>query len=314
MSHRPQSLTLLLGAVGALLLAGCASEPTRSTRLEEARAQVQVLEADPLGQQAAGQDLQYAHANLHDAEDALAHHAPPAVVDHFAYLAERHAQAGQARAAAARAQQEVARAQDERNRVLLEAREREAMNAKEQAQSAQQQAQAAQRQAELTRQQLEDQQRQAQATADQLAAAQQQLAELQARRTERGLMVTLSDVLFDTGQATLKPGAGLALDRLANYMRQNPQTKILIEGHTDSVGSEEYNQALSQRRAEAVASALESRGVPADSIRALGRGKDFPVATNATVAGRQQNRRVEVVFSDSSGRFAQADGDAPARR
>jgi outer membrane protein OmpA-like peptidoglycan-associated protein len=328
MSHRLQSLTFLLGTAGALLLAGCATEPTRSPQLEQARAQVQALEADPLAQQAAGQDLQYAHANLHDAEDALAHHAPLSVVDHFAYLAERHAEAGQARAAAARAQEEIARAQDDRNRLLLEAREREAMNAKEQAQNAQQQALAAQRQAQLTREQLEEQQRQAQltreqleeqqrqaqATQDQLAAAQQQLADLKARRTERGLMVTLSDVLFDTGQATLKPGAGLALDRLANYMRQNPQTKILIEGHTDSIGSEEYNQALSQRRADAVASALESRGVPADSIRAMGRGKDFPVATNATVAGRQQNRRVEVVFSDSSGRFAQADADEPVRR
>jgi len=299
------------------------------------------------------------------------------VVDHFAYLAERHAEAGEARTAAARAREEVARAEADRNRLLLEAREHEAMNAKQQAEfarqqalsaqeqaaaaqrqaqltqeqlaarsqealSAQQQAEAAQRQTQLTQEQLEARsreaqltqqqleartqeaqlaqqqaqsaQQQAQAAQDQLAAAQQQLADLKARRTDRGLMVTLNDVLFDTGQATLKPGATLALDRLATYMRGNPHTKIVIEGHTDSVGSEEYNQELSQRRADAVASALISRGVPADNIHAIGRGKEFPVATNATVAGRQQNRRVEVVFSDTSGRFAQAESDEPVRR
>ncbi|MBV8783438.1 MAG: OmpA family protein [Gammaproteobacteria bacterium] len=347
MSHRLHLFTVL--AAGAAFLAGCATAPVRSPRLEEARAQVQTLEADPLGQEAAADDLQYARANLHDADAALANHAPLPVVDHFAYLAERHAEAGQARAAAARARLAMARAQDDRNRLLLEAREHEAaaakqqaLSAQQQALSAQQQAEAAQRQAQLTQeqlaerdrqmqatqQQLADQQRQAQAAQDQaraaqdqaqaaqdqLAAAQQQLTDLKARRTERGMMVTLSDVLFDSGQATQKPGAALALDRLASYMRQNPNTKILVEGHTDSVGTEEYNQALSERRAEAVASALTARGLPADSIRAVGRGKDYPVATNATVAGRQQNRRVEIVFSDTSGRFAQADEGEPARR
>jgi outer membrane protein OmpA-like peptidoglycan-associated protein len=111
----------------------------------------------------------------------------------------------------------------------------------------------------------------------------------------------------------LKPGADLSLDRLADYLKTHPQTKVLIEGHTDSRGSEEYNEALSQRRADAVARALVERGASADAVHAVGRGKGYPVATNDTAEGRQQNRRVEIVFSDASGRFVQSEM-APAAR
>jgi len=115
----------------------------------------------------------------------------------------------------------------------------------------------------------------------------------------------LSDVLFDTGQATLKPGADRALDRLAQFLKDSSGTDVLIEGHTDSVGTDDYNLALSQRRAQAVADALSSRGVATDRVQTKGLGKAYPVASNDTQAGRQQNRRVEIVFSDESGRFAQ---------
>jgi outer membrane protein OmpA-like peptidoglycan-associated protein len=117
--------------------------------------------------------------------------------------------------------------------------------------------------------------------------------------------MTLSDVLFDTGQATLKPGADRALDRLAQFLKDSSGTRVVIEGHTDSVGSDDYNLALSERRAQSVAAALSARGVPADRIDSKGLGKAYPVASNDTQAGRQQNRRVEIVFSDQSGRFAQ---------
>jgi outer membrane protein OmpA-like peptidoglycan-associated protein len=120
------------------------------------------------------------------------------------------------------------------------------------------------------------------------------------------MVMTLSDVLFDTAQATLKPGADRAVDRLAQFLKDSPGTHVLIEGHTDSVGSDDYNVALSERRAQAVADALTARGVSADRIQTKGLGKSYPVATNDTQAGRQQNRRVEIVFSDTSGRFAQS--------
>ncbi|HEY2404328.1 MAG TPA: OmpA family protein [Steroidobacteraceae bacterium] len=274
---------LIVGAVTAAL-AACASPPQRSEQVEQARAEIQTLSQDPMAQQAAGSDLDAARKSLQQAETALQQKQPPAVVDHYAYLAKRHAEAGEARAAEAHSRQEVARGQDERNQIIMQARNREASNAQASAESARNQAAAAQAQ---------------------LASAQQQLADMQAKQTDRGVVVTLGDVLFDTGKSTLKPGATSAIGRLATFLSQNPNTKVLIEGHTDSVGSDDYNIGLSERRARAVATELESRGIPDSQIQTLGRGKDMPVASNGTPEGRQQNRRVEIVFSDASGRFAQ---------
>jgi OmpA-OmpF porin, OOP family len=277
---------ILVGAT-AIVLAACASAPQRSEQLEQARAQIQTLSQDPLAQQAAGRDLEAARKSLQQAEIALQQKQPLATVDHFAYLARRHAEAGEARVSEAHSRQEVARAQEDRSKILMDARSREAQNAQAQSQS----------------------------TQAQLASAQQQLADLQAKKTDRGMVVTLGDVLFDTGQATLKPGANLALNRLATFLSANPQTKIIIEGHTDSRGSDEYNEVLSERRARAVATELMSRGLSADQLQTLGRGKGYPVASNDTPEGRQRNRRVEIVFSDASGRFAQgATDNPPAKR
>ncbi len=262
----------------AALLAACATAPQHSDQLERARAATNSLSQEPLAQQAAADDLAAARNKLQQADAALQQKRPLTEVDHLAYLAERHAQAGEARVLAAHAQAQVNNASLDRDRVLLEARSREAQNAK-----------------------------------DQLAVSQQQLADLKAKQTDRGVVVTMGDVLFDTGQATLKPGSVAVLDRLAAYMQSNPQTRLLIEGHTDSTGSVATNEELSQRRADAVASALIQRGVSAQNLRAVGKGEGLPVASNATAAGRQQNRRVEVIFSDHDGRFAQLDTD-PATR
>jgi outer membrane protein OmpA-like peptidoglycan-associated protein len=277
---------LLVGAVTAAI-AACATAPQRSEQVEQARAEIQTLTQEPLAQQAAGKDLEAARKSMQDAEMALQQKQPPAVVDHYAYLAKRHAEAGEARVAEAQSRQEVARAEGDRNKILMDSRTRETVNAQSQTEAAKNQTAAAQAQ---------------------LANAQQQLADLQAKQTDRGVVVTLGDVLFDTGQATLKPGADLAVNRLATFLSSNPQTKVLIEGHTDSRGSEDYNVGLSERRAHAVSTALESRGISADQIQTLGRGKAYPVASNDTPEGRQQNRRVEIVFSDASGRFAQSSG------
>ena len=275
---------ILVGAI-AITLGACAAAPRRNEQLEQARVQIQTLSQEPLAQEAAGRDLEAARKSLQQAEAALQQKQPPAAVDHLAYLARRHAEAGEARVSEARSRQEVARAQEDRNKILMESRTREADSSKSQAQVAQ----------------------------AQLASAQQQLADLQAKKTDRGVVVTLGDVLFDTGQATLKPGATLALNRLATFLSSNPQTRIIIEGHTDSRGSEEYNEVLSERRAKAVATELMSRGISADQLQSIGRGKGYPVANNDTPEGRQQNRRVEIVFSDSSGQFAQG-AALPSRR
>ena len=270
----------------AALVAACASAPQRNDQLEQARVEVQNLSADPLAQQAASDDLAAARASLDQAQGAFQQKAPPEKVDQLAYLATRHAQAGEARIAEARARQEVAKAQQDRHHILLAAREHETQEAKTQTAVAQ----------------------------SQLADTRQELSELQAKQTNRGMVMTLSDVLFDTGRATLKPGADRDLDRLAQALKDNANTRVIIEGHTDSVGGDDYNMALSEKRAESVADALQFRGVPADRYQVKGLGKEFPVASNQTQAGRQQNRRVEIVFSDASGRFAEAAGNGPSSR
>jgi OmpA-OmpF porin, OOP family len=132
--------------------------------------------------------------------------------------------------------------------------------------------------------------------------------QLRAERTSRGMVVTLEDVLFEVNGAQLQPGAQTELLRLADYLKRNPDRKILIEGHTDNSGSSEYNLQLSQLRAQSVESYLLSSGVSPDRIRAVGYGETRPEAPNDSATGRQQNRRVEIVILDAGESFAGVGG------
>jgi len=127
-----------------------------------------------------------------------------------------------------------------------------------------------------------------------------ELAALETKQTDRGYLVTLKDVFFETERAQLQPGAGSTLEKLAEYMQENPDQEMIIEGHTDSRGPSEYNQSLSQQRAQSVKSALVSRGISADRIATRGYGEDKPIASNTTSGGRQLNRRVEIVLPQGS--------------
>jgi outer membrane protein OmpA-like peptidoglycan-associated protein len=131
--------------------------------------------------------------------------------------------------------------------------------------------------------------------------AKRQLKELHAKKTDRGMMLTLGDVLFRTGKSQLESGGLRNVVKLADFLKQNPQYKVSVEGHTDSTGSNMVNQQLSERRAEAVQSALIQMGVGSERIMAQGYADAFPVANNNTAAGRQMNRRVEIILSDESG-------------
>jgi outer membrane protein OmpA-like peptidoglycan-associated protein len=134
----------------------------------------------------------------------------------------------------------------------------------------------------------------------QIRVLETELAELRADRTERGLVVTLGDeVLFDVDQADLKPGGMQQLTRVAEFLRQNPDRNVLVEGHTDSTAPDSYNLALSQRRANAVEEFLITQGVEPTRIMATGYGEQLPIASNDTAAGRQANRRVEIVVLDA---------------
>jgi len=230
------------------------------------------------------------------------------------------------------ARQEAEFAQEQAKRAELEAeleaqRRAEAQQTAEEAERAKAEAEAAAERARVEREQAEaarlaalqqQQQLRAEAERARLAAQQAEQARLAAERereeararlreqlnqvletreSARGLIVNMSDVLFDTGKATLRPGARERLSRIAGILLAYPDLKLEVEGHTDSRGTGDYNISLSQRRAAAVSSYLISQGVSPRNIVARGFGENQPIATNATPSGRQANRRVEVVVS-----------------
>lgn len=161
-------------------------------------------------------------------------------------------------------------------------------------------ARAAQTEAELAKAR-EELARRDEANRQRIASMQAELAKLAETRTsERGFIVTLPGLFFDTGKSALKTGARNALTKIAEQLRANADVRIAIEGHTDSVGSDELNQALSEKRAATVRDFLVGRGIPADRITMSGLGEKAPVATNDTAAGRQQNRRVELVITQQA--------------
>ncbi|MBZ5526559.1 MAG: OmpA family protein [Acidobacteriia bacterium] len=138
---------------------------------------------------------------------------------------------------------------------------------------------------------------------------------LQTRDSARGLIINMSDVLFDTGSYTLKPGAREKLAKISGIVMAHPSLNLQIEGHTDSVGTDEYNQTLSERRAGAVKDYLVQQGVASSAVVSKGFGKAQPVADNETAEGRQRNRRVELVVNGdaigTSGASVASSGAAP---
>ena len=138
---------------------------------------------------------------------------------------------------------------------------------------------------------------------EKIARLRAQLAHLKARKTNRGLVLTLGSVLFAVNKAALKPGAMKNIDRLAEFMKADSHRNVMIEGYTDNTGSPGYNKTLSEKRAEAVRDALVDKGIDSQRIVTRGYGEDYPVASNKTAAGRQLNRRVEIVISDEKGVF-----------
>jgi len=219
-----------------------------------------------------------------------------------ARAAAQSAQQRSAEAAAERVRAEAQRAQAEAQRQQAEAQQQQAQLQRQQAEQAAAQARQAAQQAELQRQQAEQQRLQAERqTAAMRSQLQQQLNQvLQTRNTARGLIVNMSDVLFDFNKYTLKSGAQLKLAKVAGILLAHPDLKVRVEGYTDNIGTPEYNQQLSQQRADTVRNFLVQQGVSSDNVTAQGFGEANPVAPNSTPAGRQQNRRVDMVVSGAS--------------
>ncbi len=296
---------LLTGMGLALALGACAGMPQPNPALETARAAVQSAETDPNVNRYAQLDLEAAKKQLEIAEAAY-QQRKDAEVGQPAYLATQEARLAQAHAAAKADDARVAAGQAERDQIMLAARTREADNAERSAANsklaaanAKLAAANAQFAADNAQQQANNAIMQRDQATEETARVQAELDQLKATPTPRGMVLTLGDVLFDTGRAELKPGAGRRLDQLAQFLTEHPDRRVQIDGFTDSVGTDAYNEELSQRRADAVKAALITRGIEPARIGTEGYGKAYPVAGNTDSGGRQLNRRVEVVIGNN---------------
>lgn len=242
-----------------IILSACQSTPEEDPAVKQVRQDLIALQSDP-------QLATLAPTAIQDAERAVRAAEKPrerdAVKEHLIYLANNKVKIARALATARYEEDRLDELAEQRKQVQLDARTRDV--------------------------------RQAEQRADRL---EQELKDIKQQQTDKGTMYTLSDALFAVNKAELKAGAQASFNRLAERLNES-DSKISVIGHTDSTGSAEYNMDLSQRRADAVKSYLVSLGVDEGRITTEGRGEAYPVASNDHVAGRQQNRRVEVIIED----------------
>ncbi|GAB3251417.1 OmpA family protein [Chitinimonas naiadis] len=288
---------LSLDVIG-LAFAGCQTTPPKNAALENARLAYLRASADPQVAQHGALELERAKQSLEKADAQWAKDRNGTETRHQAYLVEQRVRTAQAAATGRQADTDVRQAGSERQQLIADARSKEANQAKVQAAMAEMKANQAQQQADISQQQ-------AMGEAQRASMLQSALESLAAQHTNRGTVVTLGDVLFDVGQATLRPSGNASVSKLATVLRDYPERRVLIEGHTDSTGSASFNQSLSERRALSVKRALVAQGVADNRVETFGYGKDNPVADNSSTSGRQQNRRVEIIISDANGKVSQ---------
>jgi outer membrane protein OmpA-like peptidoglycan-associated protein len=323
-------LLATLPLVLAVMLSACSGTPKKDLALEQVRNQLEELKANTGLAGNAPLALGEAERALRLAETAS---GDDTYRTHLVYMADRRIQIARAVAQREQLEAELRELENERSRMLVRASQLEAERARLEAERARLISQATAEDAERARS-LAEQSRlreaesaksaeQARAEAEQaralaessaraadlsrkeaeLASEQaqslrRQLENLQLRQTESGVVVTLGDVLFEVGQAELKEEAQSSLVEVVDLLQSEPEKKIRIEGHTDSVGSASANLKLSKQRADSVLATLVALGVDGSRVTTAGMGEDFPIASNDTEEGRQRNRRVDVILLD----------------
>jgi outer membrane protein OmpA-like peptidoglycan-associated protein len=273
---KKQNVTLGLAISLSVLMTGCASTPQQNAKVDEARASYDQVKNDPAVARSGDSQLRSARDQLSRAESLLKEGASNNSIEHAAYMALRHAQIASQQGERAELQTQIESAEERRQELMLAQQTGEASAARSEAEAARMEAE----------------------------ALRQRMAELQAEQTDRGMVLTLGDVLFDLNQANLKSAGEQTVGRLAAFMREYENRRVRIEGYTDSTGSDAYNQQLSERRAESVRDALVNQGISFNRVESRGYGEQYPVAGNDSSSGRQQNRRVEIVISDKDGNIA----------
>ena len=285
-----------LSLTALAIVAGCSTTPATNVSLEQAREDFRTVQADPRSQNQAPAELRQASDALNAANAALNNGDDVAQVNHLAYVASQRAFIVRETVNFKTAEMSVANAGAARTSAQLQARTQEA-------DAAQRAAAEAQRSASNARTDTAEAQRQTALALERNRMLEARMAELNAKQTPRGLVITLGDVLFDVDRSALKPAGMRMVDQLAEVLKADPQRTVLVEGFTDSTGADAYNQTLSTERADAVRVALLGQGIAATRVASRGYGKANPVGSNDTAAGRQMNRRVEIVLSDESGQI-----------
>ncbi|MBT8061822.1 MAG: OmpA family protein [Xanthomonadales bacterium] len=316
----------------ALLLAGCAAAPKKDLALERVRSQLESLKADDTLGGYAPLALGEAERALRTAEQATGNEV---YRFHLVYMADRRIQIARAMAQREQLEQTLDELNKSRNDMQVRASQIETERAREEAEQARlmfaataeeaerqrrekeqalqqgaesartaelaiEEAAQARRLAESRASEIELARREAELASQEVDSLKRQLENLQLRQTESGVVVTLGDVLFGSGETTLLDSAHASLVEVVDLLQTEPDKLIRIEGHTDSVGAAETNQALSEQRALAVRDALVGLGVDASRVTTIGLGEDFPIASNDDADGRARNRRVDVILLDNS--------------
>ena len=309
MSRISARISWVVAAVLPLaVMAGCASaekEQAAKAQLERAQAAYRQAQADPNVQA-------YAQLRLADAQKAMQAAEQAKDLDdiqQLGYLAEKKAQIASLAGASRKAEQDAQQLSKETSDVILQKRERELRAARSEAEAKGREADQARaaaearlrdaearaRDAEQARSQVEAEAKARAAEQARSAALTKELSDLKAKQTDLGIVLTVGDVLFATGKAEVAAGGLRSIDKLAEFLKKNPNRNLLIEGHTDNTGNEDFNLKLSQQRADAVRDQLVSRGIAPERITTKGYGPKYPAVDNDSSAGRQQNRRVEVL-------------------
>ncbi|RFP08729.1 OmpA family protein [Duganella sp. BJB488] len=281
----------------AVMVAACSTTPTTTSLLDQTRGDFMAAQSTPSVAANAPLEFKAASDALDRANAAAAQKESLNEIDKLAYIAKQKIATAQEVAKQKQAENEMANAGRQRDEIRLEQRTAEANQAKSQANLAKADADAARAQADAAANSARDE-------AAKNAALQQQLADLQAKQTDRGIVITLNDVLFNVDRAELSAEGMRTVQKMADVLLQEPQSAVLIEGFTDSTGTASHNLELSQRRAESVRNALIGLGVPSNKIATRGYGEAYPVASNADAGSRQLNRRVEIVLSQNGAPIA----------
>jgi outer membrane protein OmpA-like peptidoglycan-associated protein len=291
---------LAFAVASSFLVASCATAPQSPQGYAEVRSKLSELQSSPELAKKVPVEIREAEAAVLAAEAPVGKDI--ALGEHRVYMADHMVEIATAKAATRYAEDQRAELSQARDDARLDARTREADRARRETETARRATDAARASAASDAAEAASNAAAAASNAAEAARKSQELQRqidvLQAEATDRGLVLTLGDVLFATGRSDLKSGGTNTLDKLVVFLNEYPNRSVVIEGHTDDVGSLDMNQVLSQHRADSVKSYLVQKGIQPTRLAASGMGETQPIAENSSASGRQQNRRVEVIIKN----------------